>query len=92
MLRLLVLTLLLANAGYFAWTHGLLADYGFDGTFRVMQSNGGLMSAETAKNMAVTMMESGPVAGVPATATTFPTRTAREYPTTGSHLAPEDTS
>lgn len=29
MLRLLVLTLLLANAGYFAWTHGLLADYGF---------------------------------------------------------------
>lgn len=29
MLRLLVLALLLANAGYFAWTHGLLADYGF---------------------------------------------------------------
>lgn len=28
MLRLLVLALLLANAGYFAWTHGLLADYG----------------------------------------------------------------
>ena len=29
MLRLLVLALLLANAGYFAWTHGLLASYGF---------------------------------------------------------------
>ena len=29
MLRLLVLALLLANAGYLAWTHGLLADYGF---------------------------------------------------------------
>ena len=29
MLRLLVLVLLLANAGYFAWTQGLLADYGF---------------------------------------------------------------
>lgn len=28
MLRLLVL--LLANTGYFAWTHGLLANYGFD--------------------------------------------------------------
>ncbi|HAL39386.1 MAG TPA: hypothetical protein DCP03_15260, partial [Polaromonas sp.] len=29
MLRVLVLALLLSNAGYFAWTHGLLADYGF---------------------------------------------------------------
>ena len=29
MLRLLVLTLLLANAGYFAWTRNLLAPYGF---------------------------------------------------------------
>jgi hypothetical protein len=29
MLRVLVLALLLTNAGYFAWTHGLLADYGF---------------------------------------------------------------
>jgi N-methylhydantoinase A len=33
-----------------------------------MQSNGGLMSAETAKKMPVTMMESGPVAGVIAAA------------------------
>lgn len=29
MLRLLVLALLLANAGYFAWAQGLLASYGF---------------------------------------------------------------
>ncbi len=29
MLRLLVLALLLANAGYFAWAQGLLAGYGF---------------------------------------------------------------
>ena len=46
----------------------MLADAGFRGTFRVMQSNGGVMSAETAKKMPVTMMESGPVAGVIAAA------------------------
>ena len=45
-----------------------LSDGGFHGTFRVMQSNGGVMSAETAKKMPVTMMESGPVAGVIAAA------------------------
>jgi N-methylhydantoinase A len=46
----------------------MLGDTGFRGTFRVMQSNGGVMSAETAKKMPVTMMESGPVAGVIAAA------------------------
>ena len=46
----------------------MLGDAGFRGTFRVMQSNGGVMSAETAKKMPVTMMESGPVAGVIAAA------------------------
>jgi N-methylhydantoinase A len=46
----------------------MLAGAGFRGTFRVMQSNGGVMSAETAKKMPVTMMESGPVAGVIAAA------------------------
>ena len=46
----------------------MLGDAGFHGTFRVMQSNGGVMSAETAKKMPVTMMESGPVAGVIAAA------------------------
>jgi N-methylhydantoinase A len=45
-----------------------LGKSGFRGTFRVMQSNGGVMSAETAKRMPVTMMESGPVAGVIAAA------------------------
>ena len=37
---------------------------GFHGTFLIMQSNGGAMSVETAKKVPVTMMESGPVAGV----------------------------
>jgi N-methylhydantoinase A len=46
----------------------MLGAAGFHGTFRVMQSNGGVMSAETAKKMPVTMMESGPVAGVIAAA------------------------
>jgi len=46
----------------------MLGKAGFRGTFRVMQSNGGVMSAETAKKMPVTMMESGPVAGVIAAA------------------------
>jgi N-methylhydantoinase A len=46
----------------------MLGSAGFHGTFRVMQSNGGVMSAETAKKMPVTMMESGPVAGVIAAA------------------------
>ena len=46
----------------------MLSASGFDGTFRVMQSNGGVMSADTARKMPVTMMESGPVAGVIAAA------------------------
>jgi N-methylhydantoinase A len=46
----------------------MLGAGGFRGTFRVMQSNGGVMSAETAKKMPVAMMESGPVAGVIAAA------------------------
>ena len=45
-----------------------LSNSGFRGTFRVMQSNGGVMSAEMAKKRPVTMMESGPVAGVIAAA------------------------
>ncbi|HEY7319165.1 MAG TPA: hydantoinase/oxoprolinase family protein [Candidatus Binatia bacterium] len=46
----------------------MLGDSGFRGPFRVMQSNGGVMSAEVAKKRPVTMMESGPVAGVIAAA------------------------
>src|SRR6266571_8309086 len=38
-----------------------------------------------------TILPSGPVAVVPATYTVDPTRTAREYPTTGSHGAPLET-
>jgi N-methylhydantoinase A len=53
---------------YLESLEAMLGRRSFRGTFRVMQSNGGLMSAETAKKMAVTMMESGPVAGVIAAA------------------------
>ena len=38
------------------------ADFG--GHFMIMQSNGGTMSASTARDLPVAMMESGPVAGV----------------------------
>lgn len=37
---------------------------GFSGSFMIMQSNGGVMSAANAKELPVAMMESGPVAGV----------------------------
>jgi N-methylhydantoinase A len=53
---------------YLASLERVLGDSGFRGTFRVMQSNGGVMSADSAKKMPVTMMESGPVAGVIAAA------------------------
>lgn len=45
-----------------------LAEDGFDGRFLIMQSNGGVMSPETAKTLPVAMMESGPVGGVIAAA------------------------
>lgn len=53
---------------YLVSLENLLGKAGFRGTFRVMQSNGGVMSADSAKKMPVTMMESGPVAGVIAAA------------------------
>src|SRR6516164_1563721 len=37
------------------------------------------------------MVPSGPAAVQPETHTVSPTRTAREYPTTGSHRPPDDT-
>ena len=43
---------------------GRLRSAGFTGNFLIMQSNGGAMSAEVAATRPVTMMESGPVAGV----------------------------
>lgn len=45
-----------------------LGEEGFEGRLLIMQSNGGLMSADTAKQMPVAMMESGPVGGVIAAA------------------------
>lgn len=45
-----------------------LAERDFAGRFLIMQSNGGVMSPETAKRTPVAMMESGPVGGVIASA------------------------
>lgn len=45
-----------------------LAERSFTGRFLIMQSNGGVMSPETAKRVPVAMMESGPVGGVIAAA------------------------
>jgi N-methylhydantoinase A len=45
-----------------------LASDEFAGRFLIMQSNGGVMSPETAKKLPVAMMESGPVGGVIAAA------------------------
>lgn len=45
-----------------------LAAEDFAGRFLIMQSNGGVMSPETAKKLPVAMMESGPVGGVIAAA------------------------
>jgi N-methylhydantoinase A len=53
---------------YLVSLENMLGEAGFRGTFRVMQSNGGVMSADSAKKIPVTMMESGPVAGVIAAA------------------------
>jgi N-methylhydantoinase A len=46
----------------------LLERDGFRGRLLIMQSNGGLMSADTAKKVPIAMMESGPVGGVIAAA------------------------
>jgi N-methylhydantoinase A len=45
-----------------------LEQNGFNGSFRIMMSNGGLMGAETAKQRPAAMVESGPAAGVIAAA------------------------
>jgi N-methylhydantoinase A len=49
---------------YLAQIERGLAERQFGGRFLVMQSNGGVMSPETAKRTPVAMMESGPVGGV----------------------------
>jgi len=53
---------------YISNLEGLLKDDGFGGRLLIMQSNGGLMSADSAKRVPVAMMESGPVGGVIAAA------------------------
>ncbi len=53
------------------YVHGLetrLADIGFKGQLAIMQSNGGVMAPEVAVQKPVTMMESGPVGGIIASA------------------------
>ncbi len=42
----------------------LLRSMGFRGRLLIMQSNGGVMSPETARSLPVAMMESGPVGGI----------------------------
>jgi len=49
---------------YLASLEELLASSGFRGLPLIMQSNGGVMSVATARQVPVAMMESGPVAGV----------------------------
>lgn len=53
---------------YITNLEGLLGGDGFGGRLLIMQSNGGLMSADSAKRVPVAMMESGPVGGVIAAA------------------------
>jgi len=53
---------------YLQQLEDLLGSMGFDGQLHIMQSNGGIMSPETAKRTPVAMMESGPVGGIIAAA------------------------
>lgn len=55
-------------SAYIAQLERGLAERRFTGRFLIMQSNGGVMSPETAKRVPVAMMESGPVGGVIASA------------------------
>jgi N-methylhydantoinase A len=56
------------SRGYIEQIDHALATREFGGRFLIMQSNGGVMSPEMAKRNPVTMMESGPVSGVIASA------------------------
>jgi N-methylhydantoinase A len=53
---------------YVSNLENLLGQDGFQGRLLIMQSNGGLMSADSAKRVPIAMMESGPVGGVIAAA------------------------
>ncbi|HYS74674.1 MAG TPA: hydantoinase/oxoprolinase family protein, partial [Burkholderiales bacterium] len=54
--------------GYVKSLKSSLAEVGFRGDLTVMQSNGGVMTPEVATERPVTMMESGPVGGIIASA------------------------
>lgn len=50
--------------GYLRRLDGYLRDASFDGKVHIMRSNGGVMSMRLAQEQPVSMMESGPVAGM----------------------------
>ena len=54
--------------GYVQTLAANLRDIGFTGNLTIMQSNGGVMTPEVATKKPVTMMESGPVGGIMASA------------------------
>ena len=56
--------------GYVRGLKASLAEIGFRGELTIMQSNGGVMTPEVATERPVTMMESGPVGGIIASAQT----------------------
>ena len=56
------------TSAYVGQMQDRLKQDGFGGRFLIMQSNGGVMSPDTAKALPVAMMESGPVGGVIAAA------------------------
>lgn len=49
---------------YVAGLEAMNGSLGFRGSFLIMQSNGGVMTADAARRFPVSMVESGPVAGV----------------------------
>ncbi|MEK9678859.1 MAG: hydantoinase/oxoprolinase family protein, partial [Rhodospirillaceae bacterium] len=55
-------------SGYVHSLEDRLKDYGFTGELSIMQSNGGVMTPDVAVQKPVTMMESGPVGGIIASA------------------------
>jgi N-methylhydantoinase A len=55
-------------SSYLRLLEAVLRERGFGGRILMMQSNGGVMSPETARRVPVAMMESGPVGGIIAAA------------------------
>ncbi len=57
-------------SAYLEGLERMLRDEGFNGSLRIMQSNGGVMSLPAARRLPVAMLESGPVGGFIAAART----------------------